>query len=88
MGSPMGRVAAGVPIRLVVHLYKEQRIIIDLFMDRQNRWRPIEMRQAGRLYVSARILVMWRDPVEQVGAATAAWKRYHPKNSLTNKRCK
>lgn len=49
-------VVVGVPIRLVVHLYKEQRIIIDLFMDRQNRWRPIEMRQAGRLYISAQIL--------------------------------
>lgn len=48
-------VAVVVPIRLVVHLYKEQRIIIDLFMDRQNRWRPIEMRRAGRLYISARI---------------------------------
>lgn len=51
-------VAVVVPIRLAVHLYKEQRIIIDLFMDRQNRWRPIEMRQAGRLYISARILAI------------------------------
>lgn len=58
----------GVPIRLVVHLYKEQRIIIDLFMDRQNRWRPIEMRQAGRLYISARILAMWRDSQKQVAS--------------------
>lgn len=48
----------GVSIRLVSHLYKEQRIIIDLFMDRQNRWRPMEMRQAGRLYISARILAI------------------------------
>lgn len=60
-GAMIGRerevvVVVGVPIRLVVHLYKEQRIIIDLFMDRQNRWRPIEMRQAGRLYISAQIL--------------------------------
>lgn len=41
----------GVPIRLVVHLYKEQRIIIDLFMDRQNRWRPIEMRHGDCTYL-------------------------------------
>lgn len=54
----MRRGVVGVPIRLAVHLYKEQRIIIDLFMDRQNRWRPIEMRQAGRLYISAWILAM------------------------------
>lgn len=46
-GGVVGVVGVGVPIRLVVHLYKEQRIIIDLFMDRQNRWRPIEMRGAG-----------------------------------------
>lgn len=89
---------AGVPIRLVVHLYKEQRIIIDLFMDRQNRWRPIEMRQAGRLYVSARILEMWRDSTKQAASQqqrrAAAFvrsrrqKRYHSKNSLKTKTCK
>jgi len=50
-------------------LYKEQWIIIDLFMDRQNRWRPIEMRQAGRLYISAQILAMWRDSTKQVGSS-------------------
>lgn len=90
---------AGVPIRLVVHLYKEQRIIIDLFMDRQNRWRPIEMRQAGRLYISAWILAMWRDSQKQVAsqqpqqAAAAPLgfcspERYRTKNSLKTKTCK
>lgn len=65
-------VAVVVPIRLVVHLYKEQRIIIDLFMDRQNRWRPIEMRQAGRLYISAWILAIVEGFIKTSGEPTAA----------------
>lgn len=42
----------GVSILLGVHLYKEQRIIIDLFMVGQNRWRPIEMSQGDCTYLT------------------------------------
>ena len=47
----VGEGGVGVSILLGVHLYKEQRIIIDLFMDGQNRRRPVETSRGDRPFL-------------------------------------
>lgn len=68
-----GRLGGEWRVLLVVHLYKERRIIIDLFMDRLNRERPMEMRQT--VDICRDILGMCRDPTNSLAAESESFCR-------------